>query len=282
MNEMIVSNEENFEKVKKLISKEGANKFHVISDFDGTLIKRFVDGEKVQSLLSILRSSGDYLSSEYETRAKGLFKKYRPIESDKKLSVYERKRAMHEWWTKHFELLIDFGLNKSDLHKVIKSNKLRLRKGIVEFLDYLNNKKIPLVIMSSSGLGDAISMLLEREQIFHNNIYIITNTFKWDNKGNAIAAKKPIIHSMNKDETSIKNYPAFNLIKNRKNVLLLGDKIEDIGMVKGYDCDNLIKIGFLNDEVKKNLKLYKMNFDVVLLNDTNMNYVNQILHDLFE
>jgi hypothetical protein len=39
----------------------------------------------------------------------------------------------------------------------------------------------------------------------------------------AIAAREPIIHSFNKDETVVKNFPIYEEIKDRKNILLLGD-----------------------------------------------------------
>ena len=75
----------------------------------------------------------------------------------------------------------------------------------------------------------------------------------------------------------LKDFPAYDQIKNRRNVILLGDNIEDIGMVGGFDYDNVIKIGFLNDNVEKNLEDYKQNFDIVLTNDTDMGYVNNLL-----
>jgi 5'-nucleotidase len=136
--------------------------------------------------------------------------------------------------------------------------------------------------MSSAGIGEVISMVLKKEGRLYDNIYIISNVFTWDKNGNAISIREPIIHAMNKDETEIKNLPVFDLIKNRKNVLLLGDNLEDAGMVKGFDYKNLIKIGFLNENVKENLERYKNNFDVVILNDISLDYVNQLLKEIIK
>jgi 5'-nucleotidase len=81
----------------------------------------------------------------------------------------------------------------------------------------------------------------------------------------------------------IKDYPAvFEIVKNRKNVLLLGDGLGDIGMIMGFNYDNLIKIGFLNEEVEKCLEEYKNNYDIVILNDSDMNFVNELLKDLIK
>lgn len=79
------------------------------------------------------------------------------------------------------------------------------------------------------------------------------------------------------DETVIKDYPIYKTVKNRRNVLLLGDSLGDIGMITGFDYENIINIGFLNDEIENNLDQYKDNFDVVILNDSAMHYINKLL-----
>ena len=277
---IVIPNPTKLEKLKKAISEGGAEKLCVLSDFDGTLTKAFVDGKSVPSLISILRDE-NYLTPDYAPKAKELYAKYHPIEIDPNIPLEKKKKAMREWWMTHFDLLIKSGLNKNDLRKVVESNRIKLRKGCREFLDFLQKYNIPLVIMSSSGLGDEpIAMYLEKEGKLYKNIYIISNSYKWDAAGNAIAVKQPIIHGMNKDETMIKNFPVFRVIEDRKNVLLLGNSLNDVGMVTGFDYDNLIKIGFLNENVKENLNRYKSNYDVLILNDSSMNYINNMLEEI--
>lgn len=279
---IVISNPEELEKIKKAISEDGAEKLHVLADFDRTLTTAFVDGKNVPSLISILRD-GNYLTPDYSQKAKELYTKYHLIEIDSKIPAEQKKKAMEEWWTTHFDLLIKSGLNKKDLESVVETGKVKFRDGFADFIDFLKTRNIPLVIMSSSGLGrDAISMYLEREGKLNNNIYIISNSYEWDENGNAIAVKQPIIHVMNKDETAVQDFPVFDVIKNRKNVLLLGDSLEDIGMVKGFDYDNLIKIGFLNENVEENLEEYKRNFDVVILNDSSLDYINKLLRKIIK
>ena len=118
--------------------------------------------------------------------------------------------------------------------------------------------------------------------LFSENIHIISNEFEWDSDGRAVKVKEPIIYGMNKDETMIRDFPAYDVVKNRKNVILLGDNPEDIGMIKGFDYDNLLKIGFLNDNVEKNLDLYKDRFDVVIANDGSMDFVSSILKEILK
>lgn len=278
---IVIPNKEELEKIKKRISKEGANKLHVITDFDRTLTKLFVDSKEISSVISILRD-GNYLTKDYAKKAHTLFDKYHPIEIDPTISLKEKKKAMYEWWTSHYKLLIETGLNKKDIEAVVKSGKVRLREGVLEFLNLLHEYNIPLVILSSSGLGiDSISMFFEKENRLYDNIYIISNEFEWDENGNAIKIKEPIIHSMNKDETSVKNFPEiFESIKDRKNVLLLGDTLEDVEMIRGFDYDNIIKVGFLNKNVEENLENYKKNYDILILNDSDIFFVNELLKEL--
>lgn len=283
MENVIVSNQEKLEKLKKLISKDGAGKLHVLADFDRTLTTAFVDGKSVPPLISVLRD-GNYLTPDYAKKANELYAKYHLIETDSKIPLEQKKKAMEEWWTAHFELLIQSGLNKKDLKRVAEAGKVKFRDGFSDFIDFLKSRHIPLVIMSLSGLGgDVISMYLEREGKLNDSVYIISNSYEWDEDGNAIAVKRPIIHGMNKDETMVRDFPnVFDAIKNRRNVLLLGDNVEDVGMVKGFDYDNLIKIGFLNENVEENLENYKNNFDVVILNDSSMDYVNELLKEIIK
>ena len=280
--DIIIQNTSNLENLKKSIAKDGIEHFHVLADFDKTLTTLFVNGEKVPSLISVLRN-GDYLTLDYVQRANQLYNKYHPIEIDPKVPTEEKKKVMNEWWMTHFDLLIKSGLNKKDIENVIKSRKIKLRHGFSNFLNILKENNIPLVIMSSSGLGgNAISMYLKQEEKLYDNVHIISNSYKWDEKGNAIGVKQPIIHVMNKDETAIQNFPAFEIIKNRKNVLLLGDSVGDIGMVEGFDYKNLIKIGFLNENVEENLESYKANYDVLILNDSSMDYINKLLREIVD
>lgn len=278
---IIIPNKEKLEKIKKIIAKAGAKKLHVIADFDRTLTKNFVEGKEVPSVISILRD-GSYLTPDYAKKAHALFNKYHPTEINPNISLEEKKKAMHEWWLSHYKLLVKSGLNKKDIEAVVNSGKIKLREGVLEFISILHEHNIPLVIMSSSGLGiDSILGFFEKEGKAYDNIYIISNSFEWDEHGNMTRIKEPIIHSMNKDETSVKNFPEiFEAIKKRKNVLLLGDTLEDVEMITGFNYKNIIKIGFLNKNVEENLDAYRKKYDVVILNDSDMFYVIDLLKEL--
>lgn len=72
----------------------------------------------------------------------------------------------------------------------------------------------------------------------------------------------------------------YSNIQNRKNVILLGDSIGDMGMIEGFEYESLLKVGFLNFDYDKLREEYKKNFDVVLEGDGDFNQVNSLIRDL--
>lgn len=283
---IIIKNKKNLEKLKQNFRKEGNLKIHILADFDRTLTCATINGKPVSSIMHFLRS-GNYVSDKYAQKSNQLADKYHPIEVNPNIPLEEKKEKMKEWWMKHFDLLIKSGLNKKHLQIMVdlaeKTGALRFREGSLEFISLLHEKNIPLVIISSSGLGEVIPMLLKNHGKLYSNIYVVSNSFKWDENGKAIDYKKPIIHVFNKDETILKKIPKiYKQVKNRKNVILLGDSLGDLGMITGFDYDKLIKVGVLNENVDKNLEVYKKNFDVIITNDGNLNYVNKLMKEILE
>lgn len=272
---IIISNPRNLERIMESISREGTEKLHVLADFDKTLTKAFIEGQEVHSIIAQIRE-GKYLTPDYSPRAHALFDKYHPIEIDPKIPLKKKKKAMHEWWDTHFKLLAECGLDKKVMREIVRKRRLRFREGALEFIDLLHQHNIPLVIMSAAP-GDMLKLYLEQENRLYDNVYIVANLFEFDRDGRVVMVKEPIIHSMNKDETILQNFPVFDVIKDRRNVVLLGDSLGDVGMMEGFDYSSLLKIGFLNENAESNLKAYRKGYDVVILNDSDMNYVNELM-----
>ena len=260
------------------IKSQGLDKLHVVSDFDRTLTKCFHNGKKIASVIALIREGG-YLTKDYPKNAFALYDKYQPIEIDNSLDYNYRYKKMHDWWSKHEKLLVESGMHKSVLDDILKKYPKMFREGALEFFDNLNSKKIPLLIFSA-GLGNIIEGYLKKENRLTPNVHILSNTFDFDKDGFATGYKDEIIHIMNKSETKIKNKKYLSLIEKRNNVILLGDSLDDLGMVSDLDTNIVIKIGFLNEDIEKNLELYKSKFDVVIVNDGSMDYVNKIIIEL--
>lgn len=280
MENIIISNLEKFKKIKKQFIEDSFENLHIISDFDRTLTHAFInDGEHVPSLISVLRDE-DYLVKGYSDKARALFKHYHAIEIDSSISLEKRKKAMEEWWIRHSDLLIESGLNKKDLVKVAKSKRIKFRNKTLESIVLLNKNNVPFVVLSASGLGeDSVIETLKYHNMYLSNVSVISNQYIWDKNGNALDSVKPHIHTFNKNETSVSDSKVYSQIVNRKNVILLGDSLGDVGMVEGFHYKNLLKIGFLNSDVQKNLNEYKKNYDVVITNDSSMEYVHNLLKE---
>jgi HAD superfamily hydrolase (TIGR01544 family) len=278
---VVVPNLKELEEKRKAIFKGGMEKFYVVSDFDGTLTRAFFRGERLISMMAVLRN-GKYLSPEYARKADILYRRYNPIERNPSFPLEEKKAIMREWWSKHFRLIIKTGLHKKDLADIIETSHHRFRSGFLKFVNLLGERGIPLVVLSASGLGeDIIKPFFKKAKVPLDNICIISNAFEWNAKGEAITIRKPIIHSLNKNVAAIKKFPSFKKIKGRNNILLLGDSLNDTRMVEGINYRNLIKVGFLNENDDNLLENYKKSYDIILLGDPSMNFINKFITSLF-
>jgi len=275
MQEIHIPDEETLKKKIEQIKSDGVNELHIVADFDRTLTKAFVEGQKTHTGIAQIRE-GKYLTEDYAPRAHALFDKYHPIEISDSIPPEEKNKKMTEWWSKHQELLVECGMDMSIISDIIKKKRIHLREGVLEFLDNLHDGSIPFVIFSA-GIGELIEKLFKSEGKLYNNIHVISNFFKFNKEGKVIGYKDKIIHVFNKNEGQLKDSPYYEKVKDRKNVILLGDGLGDLGMIEGLEHDNVIKIGFLNENVDEKLRLYSRKFDVVILHDGTFDYVNELL-----
>jgi len=264
------------EKIQKF-KAAGKNKFHIVSDFDKTLTKAFWNGQKHPSVIAILREE-KYLTPDYADRANALFEKYHPFEIDLTIPWETRKAKMLEWWMVHYDLLKECGLSKDDIEKVINADRIKLRDNFQEFFEILDQNNIPLTIMTANGLGgDVIKMTLKKFNINNEDIYLVANEIIWDENNKFKDIKKPIVNVLNKDEIIIDDQNIQNRIKDKNNVILMGDSEGDLGMVGHIKYDNIIKIGYLNEKEDELKDKYAEIFDVVILQDQGLEPIINIL-----
>lgn len=266
---------ETLEKIKS----DWLQNLHILADFDRTLTKAVSFWQVRPSLISVLRSEW-YLSEEYTKKAYELFDIYHPIEINPNISIVEKSKEMTTWWNKHLELLVKSKLNKSHIDQVINGWLIELRPWIKDFLHFLSQNNIPVVIISANWLWtDSIKLYFENLWILTPNINIISNSFFWDKDWFATWYDKRVIHVFNKDETILSNFPEiYQKIKNRKNVILLWDSLWDPWMIEGFEYDNLLKFWFLNEKEDELLPEYKKHYDVILTWDNDA----EIIVNLFK
>ncbi len=68
-------------------------------------------------------------------------------------------------------------------------------------------------------------------------------------QGELIGFPDDLIHSFNKNQSSVHNSDYFKKLEGRHNVLLLGDSLGDLKMADGAHPKNILTVGFLNDKV---------------------------------
>ena len=239
---------------------------YVLTDFDRTITVG-----SSSSSWSIL-SKSNIVSKEYNDERQSLYDYYRPYEIDKSLDYDTKNRLMTEWWNKHIGLFVKYKLSEEIINDAARNLRvMSFREGAKEFLKSMNDRNIPVIIISA-GIGNFIEQFLIKNDCNYDNIFIVSNFIKFKD-GIAIGVSDNIIHSLNKNEVSLPSQIK-ELIKNRDNIILLGDSIEDIKMAKEESRDNALKIGFLEEKVEENKPYFEKQFDIVCTNNTDYNQLS--------
>ncbi|CAL1374088.1 unnamed protein product [Linum trigynum] len=268
----------------------GPAKLQVIADFDATLTKYIVNGRRGDSSHGLLRQE----NAEYDAKRLALYQYYHPLEFSPSIPIEEKTKLMEEWWGKTHNLLIEGGLTYDSIKESVAASEIAFREGVVELFEFLEERDIPVLIFSA-GLADIIEEVL-RQKIHRpfKNVRIVSNRMEFNSDGRLISFKGKLIHSLNKNEhaldmagplhehlgdsNGLNNLGAS--VKDRTNVLLLGDHLGDLRMSDGLDYSTRISVGFLNDNIENNIAGYSKAFDVLYLNDAPMwgvvNLVSQL------
>lgn len=244
---------------------------HVLADFDGTLTKTQKDGKKLPSAISVLRQDGDYLGEAYALSAQALYDKYAPFESDKTRTLVERKAKMFEWWMAHYALLVESGMNLKHLNQILDAELLELKESCGDLFALFSHHNVPIIILSASGIGEIIPLFLKRKNVYTDNIHVISNRMEFDKEGNFTKIIPPVVHSLNKDEVTVTLIPEVDrAITKRKNVLLLGDSLGDLGMITGFEADTVLTVGFTNESetTSERYGAMKEKYDVIIEGDS--------------
>ena len=136
----------------QLLLQGGLSSLHVISDFDMTLTKYWVDGKRSISSHGILERYSK-MPPDFKSKTAQLYAHYYPIEIDHSLPFSEKRLAMEEWWSQAHELIIQLGLTRSDLSLMIKENSVTFRPGFDAFVNQCDSLKVPLLIFSAGIAG---------------------------------------------------------------------------------------------------------------------------------
>ncbi|XP_078344696.1 cytosolic 5'-nucleotidase 3-like isoform X1 [Oculina patagonica] len=258
----------------KMLYEGGPEKLQVISDFDKTLTKFVINGEKGCTVYGVIESCKLFPES-YREKAKELKEKYMPIEFSGDISSEEKEPLMVEWWTKSHELLTELGIKKDDLSQIVGDAAIALRDGVEWFFVKLHEKKVPVLIISG-GLGDVIKEVIDQQSTLYDNVNIVANFFKYE-QGVMVGFKDKLLFSNNKKEMT-KDLPYFDKVKDRTNIIVMGDLPDDAHVsASPKDSEVDLTVGFLNDKVDERLHDYMDAFDVVIVDDHSIELVDLLL-----
>ena len=245
---MIIYNNKKIDKLKSI----SYNDLYILTDFDGTITL----GSKNSSWASIFKNPK--VSEDFKKECIKIYNYYHKYELDEKISLDDKCLIMEEWYQKNIQTLIEYKITK-DI--IIESSDMLLREGTKEFFKEMNEKNIPVIIISA-GVGDIIEQELKIKNCYFDNMHIISNYLKYENDLIVGFKDNKIIHPLNKNNVSLSNEINAE-ISNRNNILLFGNSIFDTKIPNDYK--NIFKIGFLDENQEGKIEEFKSYFDVVHL-----------------
>ena len=259
------------ENIKNSLPFKNLNDIYVVADFDRTITK----GNSKTSW-SILANSNLVPKSYIEERQE-LYDYYRPIEIDENMDFELKSSLVKEWFKKHIELFVKYKTSEEVFETAATDLRImEFRPGAKEFIHFLNKNGIPLIIISA-GLGNFIEIILKHNDCLLDNVYISSNKIVFKD-GIACGVDNNIIHSLNKNEVSLPNLIQ-EKIKNRNNVILLGDQVSDLRMVDKNAHDFVLNIGFYTDDNHEQAETLKSNFDIVCESNDDYNDLRKLLFE---
>lgn len=243
------------------------NKLYIVTDFDHTLTTK--NSQNCWGVLSTIPN----ISKDYITQSIKNNDYYFPIEQDDSIDYEIKNKMMKKWYQNHAELLVQYNLKEIDINEVSKKNSIVLRKGVVDFLKYTNEKKIPVIIISA-GISNIIEGVLKKNNCFFNNVYVISNIFKFKD-GKLKSLRNNIIHSLNKNKVEVP--PKIKeILKNKDEVIIIGDNTGDT-LMKVKEESETYKIGFLNYKDDLKIKEFKKFFDIIYTNNNDFNDIIELI-----
>uniref|UniRef100_A0A1E1WSJ8 5'-nucleotidase n=1 Tax=Pectinophora gossypiella TaxID=13191 RepID=A0A1E1WSJ8_PECGO len=275
-NAHIRNKNELLEKINKIIS-DGHSKLQIVTDFDHTLTRHTTDsGTTVLTSFGMFRECPS-VPQHYKDEDNRLSAIYKPIECDPFMSIEEKTQHMIDWYVAAHDILKDIVFPRSELMEIGKKMIDCFRRGVKDMMWWSQRQQVPVLVFSA-GLGECVLVALKAANFLLPHVKVVSNFLALDDNDKIVGIKGEVIHTYNKNETAIKNTEYYEMVKDRSNVILMGDNIGDAGMAEGMEhCDVVIKVGFLGHNTDDNLQNYLNKFDVVLVHEPSMDVVNAIL-----
>lgn len=252
---MIIANSRRLEQLNNISYDD----LYILTDFDGTITKDNSDS----SWASIFKNPK--VTKKFIDECVRIFNYYHKYEIDTNLSLEEKMPIMAEWYRKNIDTLIQFGITEEIINYAANNEYIMaFRDGAIEFLKAMYERNIPIIVISA-GVGNIIEQFLIKNNCNYSNIFICSNFLEYENGVIIGVRDNNLIHPLNKNEVYLSSAIQEKL-KDRKNIILLGNSVSDINMVD--DKKTVFKLGFLDEKIEERLESFKANYDMVCTGNT--------------
>lgn len=262
-----------FEQKLDAIKKGGKSSLAYKIDFDWTLTS--AESPSTHQCLKDAR----HMPQAYVDAVQNFFQFYYPRVVDQSRPLRFRDKMMKRWEEREISAAKKYGLTQDIVKEVADQDYLIPRIGAEQFLHETEQTNTPLLIISA-GLGEIIEGFLSKRGNVNGNKYIISNFFRYNANGRIKGYAQNSIHILNKTAHRVLGTNFYkNNLEGKKNIILMGDHIEDITMSHGLAHENCLNILFKNDN-SKSLESYLQVADMVIENRDSMEPVNEIIKQI--
>ena len=208
---IIIVNKESFDAKLKQFIADGISWLRLVTDFDQTLTKAYVNDCKGSSTFGVLHES-EFVSTALISKSQANYEYYSKIERDQLISLEDKKRYMDEWWEDALLNITQECISRDNFVSMTECSNLQFRNGIWELITLKNRFDFPFMIVSA-GIGEIIKSAFhlfakeqEIDEEFFNKIFILSNLGIYNERNVLVGFESPTQTIMNKDENIKKRY----------------------------------------------------------------------------
>ena len=232
------------QKLEKLIN-DGKDKLHLIVDFDRTLTIGRSDGKQDITSWNIIKAHLPPAGLKMEAK---YYSKYRLREIDGTITTKEQEL----WASKTAGLFVEHKINIIEVEKDFQQ-KANISPGAKTLFELCKTSGIPITIISA-GIKEVIDIWTKTYQVIPD--LILATRLITDSKGTITGLdKKNLIHLFNKKQKLEKRLK--KLVKDRSNIIVVGDALEDADMIDGDE--NVLRIRINDPRIDQKYKKVENN-----------------------
>ncbi|ORZ37930.1 pyrimidine 5'-nucleotidase-domain-containing protein [Catenaria anguillulae PL171] len=272
------------EKLARIFA-DGPHHLHIVSDYDMTMTKYWINGVRGPSSHAVLERAS-VVSPAFKDKCKQLYTTYYPQEIDPNIPRDVKYGIMEQWWREAHQAIMDEGVMEHDLAKMVKETPMTWRDGMQDLI-HLTAEMDVYFLVFSAGIKNLIKSILESSNLLLPHVHVESNEMYFDpTTGRVSHFSEPIIHTLNKAEVVLASpdLPPDSpqarhaaAIKDRNNVILMGDSLGDANMADGITHSSCVRVGFCNVNPDIWLDEFMDTFDVVVVDDVGFDWVLDLL-----